>query len=128
VTRPRGAKILVVEDDSMVRELVEDTLTDAGHRVLTADDPTMALQIASDSSIELDLIVTDIVMPGMRGNELRARIADSRPGIRAIYMSGYADDMVLSESDLDGPDRVRFLQKPFAIDDLLRAIEDAMAD
>lgn len=110
-TNVHGCTIMVCEDEQPVRTLVKRVLEMKGYRVLTAGHPREALAIAETYGERIDLIITDIVMPGMGGRELLRQVQVLRPGIRCILMSGY------SESDLawnaGGRDALPFLQKPF---------------
>jgi len=127
VTTPdaRGSETaLLVEDDAMVRRLAEATLERAGYRVLTAANGADALRLAAGRDGPIDLVITDVVMPGMPGPELARRLEAAHPGLRVLYMSGYADDTMarlgLSE------ERVSFLAKPFAPDELVRRVRDVL--
>jgi CheY-like chemotaxis protein len=90
--RPTAATgtVLVVEDEASVRRLTRRALEAAGFRVLEAEDGAQALRLAEGAL--LDLVVTDIVMPGMSGVELAERIAPSHPGLPVLFVSGYADE------------------------------------
>lgn len=88
---PRGTEtILIVDDDRSIRLTVAANLDRLGYSVLTADAPDTALRLASEHAGEIDLLLSDVVMPGMSGAELRKRLLASRPGIKTILMSGYA--------------------------------------
>jgi two-component system cell cycle sensor histidine kinase/response regulator CckA len=101
--------VLVVEDEASVRRLTRRALEAAGFRVLEAEDGAIALRIAEGA--ELDLVVTDIVMPGMSGVELAERIAPSHPGLPVLFVSGYADEA--PESRGGGAPGRELLGKPF---------------
>jgi len=113
--------ILVAEDEAAVRDLVVSVLTAAGYSVYVASDAPEALSLASDPALHLDLLLTDIVMPGMNGRVLAQRIRALRPGARVLYMSGYPLGAEITETD------GRYLQKPFARDDLLDAVRAALS-
>jgi signal transduction histidine kinase/CheY-like chemotaxis protein len=128
-TRPRAVfphvarTILVAEDDRQVREAVVGALDRAGHTVIEATDASDALAISAERLRSLDLLVTDVVMPGLRGDELARRLRAIRPGLRVLFMSGYTgEDFVRGE---DGPG-TGFLAKPFSPDALLDAVEDLL--
>ncbi|MEW5983854.1 MAG: MASE1 domain-containing protein [Acidobacteriota bacterium] len=128
VSRPQGrsATLLVVEDDRALRKLAVRALKAAGHRVLEAGTPSEALEIETGWPDRLDLLLTDVVMPGMNGFELAARLVERRPDLRILYMSGYADDALVPQG---GSLRdVPFLQKPFSPDALARKVHDVLAD
>jgi two-component system, cell cycle sensor histidine kinase and response regulator CckA len=118
--------ILLVEDDDAVRNLVERVLTSRGYRVLSAQHGGDALQLASDGRGDIDLVLTDIVMPAMSGRELVDALRTRRPGVRVLYMSGYTDDEIVRRG-LHDP-RMSFIQKPFTAESLamqIRKILDA---
>ena len=110
--------ILVVDDDCTVRDLVSSILTRTGHRVMAAADAGEALRILETESP--DLLLTDIVMPGMSGLTLAARAHHDRPNLRVMFMSGYANQY---EEELSGS---VCLGKPFTASRLLAAVEDVL--
>ncbi len=112
-----GETILVVEDEDAVRRLTCRILTRQGYRVLEAPDGRHALNTWDEYSSEIDLLVTDVVMPGMSGKELAERI-----GIEPVFMSGYTDDVVLRH----GVEGLRLVQKPFDAETLLSAVRSAL--
>jgi DNA-binding response OmpR family regulator len=114
------ATVLVVEDERLVRDLVRRTLTRAGYVVLAAEDGVAALDLARAHRGEIDLLVTDVVMPRMGGRELADRLTTDRAGLRVLFMSGYASDA----RDLSGATggSGEFLQKPFAPSGLLERV------
>ena len=103
--------VLVAEDDPSVRAVVADVLTQKGYRVLRAPDGQAALEMAGSHPGAIDLLVTDIVMPGMTGRELAEALAAARPGVLLLYMSGYTDDAVVRHGVLEAG--VPYIQKPF---------------
>jgi CheY-like chemotaxis protein len=107
-----GETILLVEDEEAVRGIAKIALELQGYKVLTAANGNEALQRASVHAGAIDLLATDIVMPGMSGRLLAEAVRAIRPGIRVLFMSGYTDDAVLRQGTLD--DRDAFLQKPFS--------------
>ncbi|MFN8646587.1 MAG: MASE1 domain-containing protein [Gemmatimonadales bacterium] len=121
---PRGT-VLVVEDERMVRDLVRRTLARAGYHVLEAVDGEAALALARAEDGPIDLLLTDVVMPRMGGRQLATRLQEERPGLRVLFMSGYASDagdlhdLVLGAGD--------FLQKPFAPSRLLERVGALLA-
>ena len=118
---PAGKRtILLVEDEEMVRELAIEIFQEAGYTVLDAPNGADALAICDRHEGRIDLLVTDLVMPGMNGIELARRVCDSRPGIPVLFMSGYAEDAKERLGDLDtGRD---FLQKPITPTNLSRKV------
>lgn len=111
--------ILVVDDDRTVRELVTSVLSRGGYEVMVAADAREALRILQDHSP--DLLLTDIVMPGMSGLVLAARAHHDRPELRVMFMSGYANQY---EEELSGS---VCLAKPFTNSNLLAAVEEVLA-
>ena len=108
--------ILLVEDDSSVRDLVERVLRSRGYHVLAAQHGGDALQIASQTGRAVDLVLTDVVMPSMSGRELVEALQAARPTLRVLYMSGYTDDEIIRRG-LHDPG-ISFIQKPFTADNL----------
>jgi len=122
----RGTEtVLLVEDDEEVRRLASEILKACGYNVLEAGDPLEALTIAERRAGAIDLLLTDMVMPAMRGSELAQRLGALCPTLRVLYMSGYTDEMITAAS-ANGPARA-FLHKPFTPDDLARKIREVLA-
>ena len=117
--------ILLVEDEPQVAEIVTHALGDAGYTVLAATRGTEALELLQASSSRVDLLLTDIVMPGMNGRELADRVRQARPGIRVLYMSGYADDAVLRHGVEAAT--MQFIAKPVSIRTLTGKVREALA-
>jgi PAS domain S-box-containing protein len=117
----RGSEtILLVEDDSMLRELVSEILTGCGYSVLVAGLPSEAEAVSARYSGNIDLLLTDVVMPGMNGQELAKRIVASRKTTRVLFMSGYAEEFV----ELDAG--TFFLQKPFNASTLTAKLREVL--
>ena len=110
------ATVLLVEDNSEVRHLMRDILTGVGYVVLEAPGVEEAMAIGRNHPEPVDLLVSDIVMPGFSGVELARRLVSIRPGMAVLYVSGYSDEEVASRA-LEGP-RVAYLQKPFSPSEL----------
>ena len=109
---PRGSEtILVVEDDKILRGLAVKLLQEGGYHVIEAEDAENALKILSSTGVEVDLLLTDIVMPGQTGVELLAEAKRIRQNLRAVFMSGYAGDLVTQHGVL--VQEHSFLEKPF---------------
>jgi two-component system cell cycle sensor histidine kinase/response regulator CckA len=119
-TRGHGETLLVVDDEDALRDVAGRILTGAGYEVLAADCGSRALELAAEHSGEIDLLVSDVVMPGMLGKELAERLTDARPTTRVLYMSGYAQPILASQGNLDPS--VVLLEKPFTATDLLTAV------
>ena len=116
--------ILVVEDERLVRALTRRILKDRGYNVLDAPDGKEALSIAEKYAGEIHLVLTDVVMPGMSGKDLVSRLKSGRPGIKALYTSGYTDNAIVDNGMLESG--VAFLQKPFAIEILARKVREVI--
>ena len=121
-TRKRGTgTILLAEDEPLLRELGETILTQAGYKVLTAPDSGAIKALLAGYSGTIDLLLTDVIMPGISGPELVRLVRQSRPTIKVLYMSGYADDEI---EDLDHD--AGFLQKPFTPSELTAKIAEVL--
>lgn len=114
--------ILVVEDETPLRNLISTVLSTAGHRVLVAGDGDHALALAS-AQTALDLVLTDMVMAGMSGPQLVARLHAARPGLPVVYMSGY-DRELADQKSLEGT--ASFLSKPFTPGTLLAKVAEIL--
>ncbi len=115
--------ILLVEDERPLREFTRRILQSAGYTVLQAGNGNEALALI-ESADALDLMVTDVVMPGMNGRELSTRAASLRPDIKTLYMSGYTDDAILRHGVLD--DAARFIMKPFTQAELKGKVREVL--
>jgi CheY-like chemotaxis protein len=121
----RGAEtILVVEDEAQILRLTTTVLERAGYRLLPAATPAEALERAGKHDGPIHLVVTDVVMPGMHGQELVERLAALRPGIRSIFMSGYTADVMARDGVIDHG--VHFIQKPFRGAELCDLVRDVL--
>ena len=118
------AVILVVDDDLAVREVASRVLRRAGYRVLEAADGQEALAVARGEAGRLDLLLTDVVMPGMNGRELAERLTEVRPETRLLYMSAYTEDEVILRGIRIA--EMNFLSKPFSLDTLRDAVRQAL--
>lgn len=115
--------ILVVDDEPLVLALIARVLIGAGFQVITASEPAQALATCQDREIRIDLMLTDLMMPGMNGRELRDRVVEIRPDLPVTYMSGYADSWACQ---LMGPDAADVLLKPFGIASLLTTVKNVV--
>ena len=120
-TSPAAGSVLLVEDDAMFRGLVREVLEAAGYEVLEAADPASARALSAGHDGAVDVLVSDLVMPGGNGAELAIEMRRAHPALRVILMSGYSGD-ALSSRQLDRSTADTFLEKPFPIDELLRRI------
>ena len=114
--------VLLVEDEPAVRDVAREFLAAAGYRVLAAEDGERAMLIASREGT-IDVLVTDIVMPKMRGPELARELLRWKPGVKVVYMSGYLDP---GETDGDFLKDACFLNKPFSRDELVNQVAGAL--
>ncbi len=115
-----GEVVLVVDDDQAIRQLLRAALEAAGYTVETAPDGAEGLRRARALGDRLDLLVTDVMMPGMRGDELASTLQDEMPGLRALLISGFAQNALNDGRELG--ETTGFLGKPFRTGDLLRQI------
>jgi two-component system cell cycle sensor histidine kinase/response regulator CckA len=122
---PRGTEtVLVAEDEEGVRGPVRRILAAHGYRVLEAPDGPAALAVAAGHDGKIDLLLTDVVMPGMSGGELARRLRRQRCGLRVMFMSGYSTEAVATHGVLS-PGAV-FLQKPFTVEELVGQLRDVL--
>jgi PAS domain S-box-containing protein len=119
-TGGQGETLLVVEDEAALRAVTGRILSGAGYHVLAADGGTQALELAALHDGPIDLLVSDVVMPGMLGKELAERLVQHRPDTRVLYISGYAQPVLASQGTLDPG--VALLEKPFTATGLLSAV------
>ncbi|MBN2685179.1 MAG: response regulator [Pontiellaceae bacterium] len=126
VSHQRGsATILLAEDDPMIRELVEKTLTQQGYTVLTAEDGWEGIKIARTHTGGIDLLFSDIVMPGLGGSELAIAMKELYPQIKILFMSGYSRTQLQKE---ELPEDMVLLEKPFTTDMILSSVEELLND
>jgi CheY-like chemotaxis protein len=123
---PAGAgTVLLVDDETPLRTILRRALEAAGYAVLEAESGEAALSVARSHRGDIDVLLTDVVMPGMNGVALSQAMTAHRPRIRVLFMSGHAGD-AFARHDFD-PTSVRFLQKPFSGDVLCRELREALA-
>jgi signal transduction histidine kinase/DNA-binding NarL/FixJ family response regulator len=118
--------ILLVEDETNLRRLARQYLENQGYKILEAEDGAAALQIVDGYHGAIDLLLTDVIMPGMNGRELAARVTNLLPDVRVLYMSGYTENAVGQDGTLDAG--INLLQKPFslpALKDRVRELLDS---
>ena len=116
--------ILLVEDEDAVKSLTEKLLVSRGYSVITAEDPRHAIEICGDAARHIDLLLTDVVMPHMDGRELYDRLESMRPGLKVLYMSGYAVDVIARHGVLDKD--MTFMSKPFSLTTLASKVREAL--
>ena len=116
------AQILLVEDEDAVRAFSSRALTNKGYQVLEATSGEHALEVLEAEKPNLDLLITDVIMPQMDGIELLKRVRETRPALKVIVMSGYTEDKFKGDM---GPD-VHFLPKPFSLKQLAEKVKEAL--
>ncbi len=122
---PSGQTILIVEDEATIRGNVRECLQQLGYHVVEAENGEAALQVCEQLQGKIDLVLSDLVMPGMGGYELAGRLAQRHPAVRMLFMSGYTEDSAARRDILlQGSS---FLQKPFSVADLSTAVHQALA-
>jgi PAS domain S-box-containing protein len=115
--------VLLVEDDPSVLSLARESLQHHGYHVLAADDAESALRLAAHHPGAIDLLLSDLMLPRLGGNELAIKLRSQRPAVRVVFISGYSADAFASARDLP---HAGFLAKPFTIDELMRAVRVAI--
>ncbi len=120
----KGQLILIVEDNESVRKLAEMILSKLGYRVMIAESPELGLEILRKDPDSIDLILTDVIMPGMNGHELFQMARTIRPGIKVVFMSGYDPNLISHHGILE--EGVVFLQKPFTSFSLVKKISEGL--
>jgi PAS domain S-box-containing protein len=122
---PGGSEtILVVEDEESVRGIVRESLEASGYTLLEAANGAEALELVSRHAGPIDLLLTDVVMPGMGGRELAQKLRDVQPQVQTLYMSGYTDDAVVRHGI--EAETMSFLQKPFNVPGLARKVREVL--
>ncbi len=124
-TPGQGETVLLVEDDDAVRAFTGHALRCAGYRVLDAASPESALGLVNKFADPIDLVLTDVIMPGMNGKQMVTRLERTCPDAKVLYMSGYSGTTYFDPSIVD-PARERLLEKPFTRDALLHAMRDVL--
>ncbi|MEX2048021.1 MAG: ATP-binding protein [Gemmatimonadota bacterium] len=119
-----GETVLIAEDEDGVRRASERILRAVGFRVLTASNGPEAIKLCAELTDVIHLLLTDVVMPGMNGPELASRLRVARPGVKILFMSGYADKAVGQHGILDGGSH--FISKPFTVDELRRKVREVL--
>ena len=115
--------VLLVEDEPMVRAVAERALTRHGYQVITADNGEDALEVLARNE-PVDLLISDVVMPGMDGPTMVELARKTRPELKILFMSGYAEEQLRNSLDVDN---VSFLPKPFSVQELAEAAKRTMA-
>ena len=124
--RPPGTgTILIVDDEAALRTVAVRTLVATGYTVLSAADGEEALQISANREGEIDLVVTDVVMPRVSGKSLASELAKTRPKTKILFMSGYTDDLIVHHGMLD--EGIQFLAKPFTASGLKQRVSEVLS-
>jgi len=124
---PRGTEtILLVEDELAILKMTKRMLEQQGYTVLAAATPGEATRLATIRDDEIDLLITDVIMPEMNGQDLATHLLSLRPHLRYLFMSGYTADIVAPHGVLD--EGVHFIQKPFSIGGLATKVREALGD
>jgi len=118
--------VLLVEDDHAVRRFAARALRELGYSVHEADNGMTALDMVGEKELKLQLLVTDLVMPGMNGTELAGRITAMFPATRVLFTSGYTEDAIVSSGAV--AEGVNFLAKPYTLPDFARKVREALDD
>ena len=122
---PNGDEtVLLVEDEEMVRDLVTRILEKYGYKVISAQDGLDAYLQNEKIEEKIDLLLTDVVMPNMNGQELWSKISVLRPEIRVLFMSGYSRDVIAKHGILDAD--TNFIHKPFSMESFVRKVRDVL--
>lgn len=116
--------ILFVEDNEMIRTMAVELLESSGYGVFAADHPVTAFQLVKEHGNRIDLLVTDVVMPGMNGQELHERLCMQLPGLKVLYISGYTNELFLNNRLLE--EEINFMQKPFTAERFLDRIRQML--
>jgi len=116
--------VLVAEDNEVVRNMTVSVLTRLGYRVYNAASGEEALDVLNGHEGKVDLLLTDVVMPGMNGRQLYTRVSERYTGIRVLYMSGYSDDVIAHHGVLE--EGIHFIQKPFTIEGLTTKVREVL--
>lgn len=122
--RGRGEGILLVEDETAVRELTNQMLVKLGYRVVEAESPGAAMEIAGKPDFDIQLLLTDVVMPGMNGRDLADKLKGIHPELRCLFMSGYTADILAGKGEVD--EGLVFLAKPFTRKELGAKVRQAL--
>jgi len=124
VADSKGETILLVEDEPAILRVARSILEGLGYEALTASTPQEALELAENLSGRIDLLVTDVVLPGMNGRDLAAELRKRGAGLKVLYMSGYTANVIMHKGILE--DGVHFVQKPFSMERLALRVREAL--
>lgn len=117
---PNAKQILIAEDEPMIRSLLQKFLNGWGYRTLVAHDGKQALEVADQHPGDIDLLLSDVAMPGMGGPELAEELTRKQPALKVILMSGFSHAQVILQRGW------KFVQKPFALREIKQKIEELL--
>jgi len=116
--------VLIVEDEAQILTLARKMLEACGYRVLTAGTPEDACLIAEKHDGDIHLLLTDVVMPVMNGRQLKAKVEGIKPGIKTLFMTGYATSIIAHRGVVEGG--IDFIEKPFSLQSLTRKVREVL--
>jgi len=116
--------ILVADDEPSIRKLIHDTLTPLGYKIIEASNGVEALELFRQSESEIDMLLTDVVMPKMTGKKLAEKLLAEKPGFKILYMSGYTDNVIVHQGVLD--EEIEFINKPLIPSLLTKRIREVL--
>ena len=116
--------ILLVEDEKPILEMAKQMLSELGYNVLSASTPGEAIKIAKNYTDEIDVLLTDVIMPEMNGKSLAKKIVGIYPNIKRLFISGYTDNIITNKTKLEKGSY--FIQKPFSLPILAEKIQEAL--
>lgn len=120
---PKKATILVVDDEDSALQLLQEALTATGYEVFAARDGQEAWRALESGAVkDIALLLTDLVMPKMDGMELARKVTETYPGVKILFISGYADEIVYAHQDLAGVSA--FMSKPFNVEELQKRVKE----
>lgn len=118
--------ILLVEDEPSILRITEDALRNLGYTVIAANSPKEALRLAEQHLGRIDMLVTDVVMPGMNGRELQTKVLEKHSHIKSLFISGYTSEAITREGILEKG--VNFVPKPFSVEEIAVAIRNVLGE
>jgi len=125
LSKGNGETILIVEDEPAILEMGRMVLEELGYKVLTAEKPENAIQLVNKNDIAIDLLITDVIMPGMDGQKMAVAIREKLPDIRCLFMSGYTFNVLSEKVVLE--DNEYFIQKPFTVQALSERVNNILS-